>query len=51
MQKYLKWEDVLNRGAHSFLVATTQICTGGHNKFQQLTKEVNVEIVFWDRDQ
>lgn len=42
---HLKWEDVLNRDAHSFLVATTQICTGGHNKFLKLTKETNVEIV------
>lgn len=45
MQKYLKWEDVLNRDAHSFLVVTTQIYTGGHNKFLELTKETNVEIV------
>lgn len=45
MQKYIKWEDVLNQDAHSFPVATTQICAGGHNKFLKLTKETNVEIV------
>lgn len=45
MQKYLKWDDVLNLDAHSFVVATTQICAGGKNTFLKMTKETNVGIV------
>lgn len=45
MQKYLKWEDVWSLDAHSVLVATTRICTGGDNKLMKLTKETNAGIV------
>lgn len=46
MQKYLKWEDVLNRFAHSFLLPTTQICACGLNTFLKLTqKKRDFEIV------